>query len=429
MRSIILFLLVGIVNISSAQWTKHHGVSIEPNICTPILNNGTDARELYMVNDSSGFILGNDFTTPSLQWKILQSVCDYGYNPSGFYCSTRSWQHSTNVASPSNFHFLSMDTLFFLKTSQWSSSLNSSNNGGLTDFVLHTSTDDVFWDTFFLRSDTGIVSSTDNISNNGYLLSYKGGIFDTLFTSSTKRFPSIEVVKDSIIFGLSFAGLNFEFESSIDRGQTWNTLLSLPQSSYNLRIQQLKFVTDSIGFLVLTNDTVYETLDQGNTWSALPLDYNRFQGIFEFITPNLWYAVQTPDSLFKTYDHGANWVNDGLGIDPINAVIKDIEIRGDSLGYVIANTCKLYTKTQGVHIGVGELNDGHSLTIYPNPTTEQLYISGDFTNAQLLDVTGKQIKSYANLTNTINVADLPQGVYFLKLETEHGSVVKKFIKQ
>jgi Secretion system C-terminal sorting domain len=81
-------------------------------------------------------------------------------------------------------------------------------------------------------------------------------------------------------------------------------------------------------------------------------------------------------------------------------------------------------------VGIDELNQP-TFNIYPNPVTEQLYIVSDYkyTNAQIIDVTGKQIKAFVKVPSVISVVDLPKGIYFLKLDTEHGPVTKKFTKQ
>ena len=74
------------------------------------------------------------------------------------------------------------------------------------------------------------------------------------------------------------------------------------------------------------------------------------------------------------------------------------------------------------------------LTIYPNPTTGQLTIdNGQLTidNVEVFDVYGRKVGAYpcGRPETTINISELPAGVYFLRIKTEQGEVVKKVVKQ
>jgi hypothetical protein len=71
-------------------------------------------------------------------------------------------------------------------------------------------------------------------------------------------------------------------------------------------------------------------------------------------------------------------------------------------------------------------------SIYPNPTTNLLHIESGETeiqNVSIFNLSGKQVLQ-ADLQDKqfIEVGHLNNGVYLLKMETENGSVVKKFVK-
>jgi len=76
------------------------------------------------------------------------------------------------------------------------------------------------------------------------------------------------------------------------------------------------------------------------------------------------------------------------------------------------------------------------LNIYPNPTTDLVNISLEenrlLNEVQIYDLNGRYIQNYLfNNTNqaTLNVADLAQGVYYLKIKSEGLFVSKKLIKK
>jgi hypothetical protein len=80
-------------------------------------------------------------------------------------------------------------------------------------------------------------------------------------------------------------------------------------------------------------------------------------------------------------------------------------------------------------VSIKEQNAIHNLTVYPNPVNTQLAISIDVNIEfiQLIDATGKTTGML--LTNgTIDVSNLANGVYFLKVQTTNHLVSTKFIK-
>ena len=76
-----------------------------------------------------------------------------------------------------------------------------------------------------------------------------------------------------------------------------------------------------------------------------------------------------------------------------------------------------------------------SFSMYPNPTSDMLNVQSQDQNSidriSVYDILGKQIKSIAvgNRAAQINVADLSKGVYVLRVETDLGNQVLRFLKE
>lgn len=72
-----------------------------------------------------------------------------------------------------------------------------------------------------------------------------------------------------------------------------------------------------------------------------------------------------------------------------------------------------------------------NLSIYPNPTSNQLTIDTELKISEItiIDITGKIIITTKENVKTINVADLSNGIYFIKIINEEGAITKKFVKQ
>ena len=82
-------------------------------------------------------------------------------------------------------------------------------------------------------------------------------------------------------------------------------------------------------------------------------------------------------------------------------------------------------------VGVNELST-NDLSIYPNPVSSQLRINNanpSINYIEILDVTGKTVKTINSNYKTVNVSDLTKGIYFLQVYTEDGLINKKFIKE
>ncbi len=73
------------------------------------------------------------------------------------------------------------------------------------------------------------------------------------------------------------------------------------------------------------------------------------------------------------------------------------------------------------------------VVVYPNPVLSQLYIKTNnlrFNKAIISDVSGKIMGVYNITSNdeTLNLTNLPKGLYFLNLTGDNGKIVKKIIK-
>jgi hypothetical protein len=77
-------------------------------------------------------------------------------------------------------------------------------------------------------------------------------------------------------------------------------------------------------------------------------------------------------------------------------------------------------------------NQRETISIYPNPATDNLYIESDISikNIELLHVSGKVVFSgKSNTSNIISVdiSTLPRGAYVIKISTENNGVYRKLI--
>ncbi len=73
-----------------------------------------------------------------------------------------------------------------------------------------------------------------------------------------------------------------------------------------------------------------------------------------------------------------------------------------------------------------------SLNIYPNPVNDKLYIvtEDEVEDVVVYDIYGRrqQLSAISGQPSVIDVADLKSGIYFIKINTNEGNIVKRIIK-
>jgi hypothetical protein len=78
-------------------------------------------------------------------------------------------------------------------------------------------------------------------------------------------------------------------------------------------------------------------------------------------------------------------------------------------------------------------NSSQNISIYPNPVQNQLFVESnelEITEISILDYSGQLVKLITNnTTNQIDVSDLKQGVYILKVVSKEGMSTSRFVKK
>jgi len=157
------------------------------------------------------------------------------------------------------------------------------------------------------------------------------------------------------------------------------------------------------------------------------------------------YRVEIIDGQINYYFDNINLPNQSVDNEASQGYITyKIKPKSDvQIGDVIENSADIHfnsdlpINTNSVSTTVvGTLNvNGFDLTeisLYPNPVEDLLNIALPsqvaLDNAKLFDITGKLVLESAQ-QNTIDMSNLSDGVYILKLKTDKGELTKKVIKR
>ena len=144
-----------------------------------------------------------------------------------------------------------------------------------------------------------------------------------------------------------------------------------------------------------------------------PINHSSEHSIEEFSDLEIVFWIQTPANgeIWQSYHQDVV-----VGDEVSNlTTIED----GDQTIYVIGTDSFELFGTEGtvVPLGVNDNND-RSFKVYPNPANDVVYIRGTegTANVTMFDVQGRVVKQVSTQSNTVQVSDLPSGMYMIRIE-------------
>ena len=265
----------------------------------------------------------------------------------------------------------------------------------------------------------------------------------------------------------SFDGTNWMVYNSSNSGLPDNYVNSLAIDETGI-----KWIgTDYSGLAVFdgTNWTVYFTSNSGlpsNSVRSLAIDENGTKwigtadGVAAFDGTS-WVVYNTsnsglPDNYVKSItidENGIKWIGTWYGglvsfdgtiwtvYNTSNSGLPDKTVL--SIAISENGTKWIGTKDGGLAayneegIPAGTKNyiiKTNSVHVYPNPATNHIHIELVFKSnilfIEIINIQGKLVRHKKNVTNknTLNVKDLPNGLYIIRIYTDNGIINEKFIK-
>jgi len=163
------------------------------------------------------------------------------------------------------------------------------------------------------------------------------------------------------------------------------------------------------------------------------------------------FSMGTKGYIGTGYDGNNN--NDFWGYDPTADTLGGTpwtqktnfggSVRHCAIGFAIDTLCYIGTGIGAsfmndfweynlLDVYISEITDNSEIKIFPNPATDIIEILTPLKeDIEILNIQGQHIKSISTTGNktSIDVSGLSNGMYFLKINTNNGIVVKRFIKQ
>jgi len=332
---------------------------------------------------ASNIIYSLDFINDSVGYAAGQDAIVYKTNNMGL-----NWNYLSG-GGPGNddifcIHFLDKDSGFYASSSI-QKTIDGGNSWQFITSVLGTADYPGRSRIQFIDSLTGFVAQstitkTVDGGNNWFNLNIPS------------NFEAISGYFSDLLHG-TIVGDNGKVSITSDGGITW----SIPDSLGPYPLYDVKFVSDSIGYIIggrdrrhypfNSNGVIFKTINRGNSWQMMDSSYYDALLKFHFPSDSIGYAV------------GFN----GL-------IIK------------IGNANSLFTSVSNLALPV------ESITIKPNPATSRVTITVNHPSPVIiLNSYGSVIlKGFVEIGSTeFDLTPFPSGLYLITT----GKITQKFVKQ
>ena len=240
---------------------------------------------------------------------------------------------------------------------------------------------------------------------------------------TTNWFALIEAPDGSIIVG----GDKDHVRRSTDHGATWpisNTGLK-SEDTYNLALDS------SDGVFLSTQDGIYRSLDNGQSWTATGL-------------PHIAYALETASNgvVYAGTDQGlwawrstAGWQE--LSVDTFKVPVTAVLPLRDGRIVIGMQSGELLVSTDPISLRVEQPTANSSFETWPNPCNSILHFSSPESAvpvvSSIYSIIGRQLITAkveaSSRERQIDVRSLPAGIYSLRLSGVGVSESSVFVKE
>ena len=229
---------------------------------------------------------------------------------------------------------------------------------------------------------------------------------------------------------------NSTFVNNDYNGTYGNSITASGNGSVNLNVNNTIFWQNTVNGTAATRDisnglvSTYDVFIK-NTIAAVPSNagtYGTFSATnvttLDPATDNLNLDTEYKPTAGSSYiiDQGDNSLYDV-------ALFGDLDLAGNDRIFNITIDLGVFEYDSTLGIETISLNE-NAVKLYPNPVSDKLFIKSNETIKELTiyNVNGQLIKQANIMGNSVDVANLPLGVYFVKINTANAETIRKIIK-
>lgn len=186
-------------------------------------------------------------------------------------------------------------------------------------------------------------------------------------------------------------------------------------------------------------NAINEVYSQGTTGTDLSTTEKMVKGSWNItsdITANLNLDIRLMwegSSEVNAFDRSTSYISHYTSNewDVMTGVAANTEISGMySLTRTGITSLSPFSVRQGTSTGVADIARLSNISVYPNPANDYIAINNaEPVSIEVINTLGQVVKTAElNGSAPLNVADLKQGNYFIKISSENASTVKAFVK-
>ncbi|MDN3491890.1 T9SS type A sorting domain-containing protein [Winogradskyella bathintestinalis] len=201
-----------------------------------------------------------------------------------------------------------------------------------------------------------------------------------------------------------------------------NNIESIDVSALNLR--EFAFEYNSINTVDLANSTNLEYLQAAfNNLTELDLSNN----------PNLdrLFVEGNALTILDIKNGNTNGISEYNSVNNTGLFCVQVDdVNFANNNFLQKDTATNFSTDCDYQLSTDEFELSSNVNFYPNPASSEIQIDTleIITSVSIMNLTGKIVKTIKGNTNNINVSDLSNGVYFIKISTVNATVVEKLIK-
>jgi photosystem II stability/assembly factor-like uncharacterized protein len=339
-------------------------------------------------------------------------------------CMTTSDSGKTWSISFTNSNNIALNSIFIFNNSWYIAQENGaylkSTNKGNTWTQFSFNNTESLNDIYFISNNFALAAG-----NNGKLLKFNGTAWQNQNTSTNSNLNKIANKSNTtIIVGNNASILK-------QQNNLWIPIIA----PVNVNFNSICLLDSSNGYIVGDYGFILKTIDAGLTWNVVlsGADVN-FTDVI--VSADSVWAVANDGIIYTSINNGNTWNRFNVGVSEDLKSITYINHKG----FIVGNNGLLRTFNKPVFVPVvnqiNENKSAFSIQCFPNPTSDKITLactqnSDANFSVNIVNFQGKimfQTKTNAILPYTIDLSDLPNGIYFLNVVSNEKHQSFKVIK-
>ncbi len=292
----------------------------------------------------------------------------------------------------------------------------------------------------FVDSYTGFIAGRNGNQNNTAYKTTDSGNSWNLIPSAFPTVIKMKFLNNSVGFILSTGATLFKTTNS---GINW----VMKTAGITDQFYDITFLNENTGYVSGNNSLIMKTTNAGDNWTILNLQISSYSEIYSiaFTTPDTGYYVKgtfNESRIYKTINGGYNWLAQSSSFNNNN--LKMIYFINRDTGFAVGDSIILRTFDGGGPIGLNYISSEIPVKFslhqnYPNPFNPVTKIKFDLPKSsnvtiKIYDAIGREVSTLVNEKLNAGVysvdwdgANYPSGVYFYQITSGSYIETKKMI--